>query len=448
VFAQDATECLCNHKDIQRGVDASFTLTADANAPEETGDTAQGAGGALVLSPRPGLDHSGLDSAQQNVTMRPDGDSGLTVRDTTFFKDPDFGEEEWPLQASRECTQIIEIQQMSCALAKDVLDHPNQKPTWSWNATEKLHTRESGQDFTVKEASYSTVDTGIYLQKSPEGEGEGSVRHSNPQEHISRHHGDEGDSGQAIDEDGSKSTSSIEDVTETPLTSTSSSSTARHSYGIEHTASQKDESLARTTTLSTPQRSYVSSSQDILPSLPSPSLASSREELPKTDDLHPELPSSLQHSFEVAKFDRLEGLLMAQEEARLERDKAKKRATEEAARAAADAKKKGDEDKLAQLERLILAQKDEQLKREAEASKIAAEKKAAEATASLNVALKEREETAKKAAIELAQKTSAPVLFQDPTGRKFSCPWHLCSTWEVGACFQAPSKLLKTYSQN
>jgi hypothetical protein len=444
MFAQDATEYLCNHKDIQREEYASFTLTADSNASEEIGDAAQGAGETLVvLSPRPGLDYPGLDAAQHNVMMRSDGDSSLTVHDTTLFKDPDFENEDYPLHTSRQCTQIIEIQQMSCALAKDVLDYPNLKPTWSWNGTGKSHTRESGRDFTAKEGSYSTVDTGTYLQKSPEDEGE-----EDPQEHISRHHDIEGDSGQAINGDGSKATSSIEVVTEESPTPTSSSLKAQQSYGTESAASQKDHSIPRRATLSTPQRSYVSPSQDIPPSSPSPSLVSSKEELSEPEDLPSQKSAEERKALEDAEYARLENLPIDLKKARDEKESAKKKAAEEAARAAAEAWKRGDEDKLAKLERLILAQKDEQLKREAaaeavraaekaeadaEAAKIATEKKASAEKAKLllDAAKQAREAAEEKAAIELAQKTSAPILFQDPIGRKFSCPWHLCSTREV-----------------
>lgn len=188
---------------------------------------------------------------------------------------------------------------------------------------------------------------------------------------------------------------------------------------------------------------------------------------------------------ENAKFDRLESILIAQQEAKAAKEKAKAQAAEDAAKAAAEAKKKGDEDKLAKLEKLILAQKDEQLKREAaaeaaraaekkeadeKAAKNAAEKKAAAEKAKelLDAAQKAREEAEKKAAaeaeetkkahekalaeaktaaeeLEKAKKAAeeeaaklkpsdapkAPIKFKDAVGRKFSFPWHLCKTWKV-----------------
>ena len=185
---------------------------------------------------------------------------------------------------------------------------------------------------------------------------------------------------------------------------------------------------------------------------------------------------------ELAKFARLENLLIAQQEAQIAKEKRKQQDAENAAAAAAEAKKKGDEDKLANLEKLILAQKDEQLKREAaaeaarkaaadaadaEAKKIAEEKKAAAEAAALllEAAKKAREEAEKKAAaeaeetkkahekalaeakaaaeeLEKAKKAAeeeaaklkpsdapkAPIKFKDAVGRKFSFPWH---PWKV-----------------
>jgi hypothetical protein len=70
--------------------------------------------------------------------------------------------------------------------------------------------------------------------------------------------------------------------------------------------------------------------------------------------------SPLEDPVEAAKFARLENLLIQRQEARVKMDRARK----EAAQAAADAKQKSDEDKLAKLEKLILAQRDQQIRRE------------------------------------------------------------------------------------
>jgi len=195
---------------------------------------------------------------------------------------------------------------------------------------------------------------------------------------------------------------------------------------------------------------------------------------------------------ENAKFDRLEQILITQQEAKAAKEKQKAAAAEEARKNAADAKKKGDEDKLATLEKLILAQKDEQLKREAaqeaaraaekkdqdeKAAKYAAEKKAAAEKAKdlLDAAKAAREDAEKKAAeeakktkeahekaIEEAKKAAEelekakkaaedeaaklkpsdapkpPIKFKDAVGRKFSFPWHICKTWKVHLLSPSP----------
>ena len=407
LFAQDATKCLCNQKDIQQEDDSSPMLTANFNASKEVGHAAQGVGGALaVLSPRPGLDHSGLNTAQQNTMMISGEERGLIVCDPTIFKDPGFENGDFPLQPSRDCTRITEIQQMSCVLANEVLDYPSLKQTWSWNATENSPARKSQQDFTARGFGDSTVDTRIHFPKSPEREGKRSIRHSDLQEHMLRPYGYEADSKQAINKDRSEAMSSIESMTGESLTSSSSFPEAHYSYKAEHTASQEDHSPRRTTVV-TPQQSYVSLSQNFP--------ASSREELTKTEELlsqesaddeklakkRPARMRRVIRAENVAIRDKLTETLQA-EQAKLERESI---IAEYSARQAAMEKETAIE----------------------EAAKVAAEKEAL-----LNIAKKAREEAEEKAAVELAQKTSAPVSFQDAIGRKFACPWHLCRTWEVG----------------
>jgi hypothetical protein len=111
---------------------------------------------------------------------------------------------------------------------------------------------------------------------------------------------------------------------------------------------------------------------------------------------------------EDKRFERLEQLVISQQEAKIEREKAKRRAQEET-QAIAQTRKHGDADKLDKLEKLIVAQKEEQLKRE----------QAYEATRKANADARETE------------RASAPILFEDAVGRKFSCPWQSCKTWKV-----------------
>lgn len=129
-----------------------------------------------------------------------------------------------------------------------------------------------------------------------------------------------------------------------------------------------------------------------------------------------------------------------------------------------------DDDKFARLEKLLLDQKEEQAAKEAAAEKAAADKAAKDAAdaekakeikaASDSAAKKAKEqaekehkeaaEKAEKEAKEAAEKAAKeaeaaeaakpppppkekqkPIKFKDAVGRKFSFPFHLCSTWSV-----------------
>ena len=129
-----------------------------------------------------------------------------------------------------------------------------------------------------------------------------------------------------------------------------------------------------------------------------------------------------------------------------------------------------DDEKFARLEKLLLDQKEEQAAKEAAAERAAAEKaakaaaeaeKAREIKAASDSAAKEAKEQveqehkeaaekAEKAAKEAAEKAAKeaeaaeaakplpapkekqkPIKFKDAVGRKFSFPYHLCSTWSV-----------------
>jgi hypothetical protein len=89
------------------------------------------------------------------------------------------------------------------------------------------------------------------------------------------------------------------------------------------------------------------------------------ELLLKKLDEDAKLKEEAKRAAEMAKFDRLESLLIAQQEAQIAKEKAKMKAAQEAAAHESKSRKKSVEDKLAKLEMLILNQKDEQLKREA-----------------------------------------------------------------------------------
>jgi hypothetical protein len=120
-----------------------------------------------------------------------------------------------------------------------------------------------------------------------------------------------------------------------------------------------------------------------------------------------------QKAAENAKFDRLEAILISQQEARCAKEKAKQKAAAELAAKKSELRKKDEEDTLARLERLMISQRQEQLEREAAAEaarkaeagaadlmalRVSKEKEAADAL--IDAANQARKESEKKAAEE------------------------------------------------
>ncbi|KAH6875014.1 hypothetical protein BKA58DRAFT_437013 [Alternaria rosae] len=491
-FAEDATECLHHHKEINHEEASSFPLTLDSSASTEVGDAIQGAGGELVV-----------------LTPQPLQERGLTLHDQTLINNEHFEDDEYPLQAARDCTHIIEMQQRSCALAKDVLDSPSLNATWSWNASENTFAhkradytaskgtssipatggsdaREFGQRSVATEGGSSRADARTYPDVSPQDQIKRLVRDDQPQGNIPRGASYTGHGSEAMHNDRSKVTPLLNGVTRESSISALPSREPDHAFELEHTALKQDSSILLEGALSTPRLPNVTSSQHVTPpprsSFQEPETMLSQGRQPPKEEGLVSQESVERGTREEDGLDKIERLLAAQATAEKNRLLAKTKKAEAAAaaktkeaEALAAAKRRGDEDKLAKLESLILAQKDEQLKREAaqdaaraadqaaaadtEAARIADEKREAAEKAKLllDAAQRAREEAeekaaderkeieaaharalqdAKEAAQELevarkrAQNAAAPILFQDPLGRKFSCPWHSGSTWE------------------
>jgi len=503
-FAEDATECLHHHKEIQYDEASSSTLTLDSSASTEVGDETQGAGGQLVV-----------------LNSQPFQERGLTLHDQTLINNEQSEHNEFALQAARDCTQIIEMQQRSCALAKDVLGSPSLNPTWSWHASENtpahkrvdhtaskgtssipttggLDAREFGQRSVATEGGSSRDDARTYPDVSPQDQSEKLVRDDRSQGNISRGSSSSGDGSNAMHKTRSKVAPLFNSLTGvSPISGLSSRATDRATE-VEHTASDQDDPLLLEGFPSRLWQRNVTSSQRVTPSSRSasrkPEITLGQERQPPTKEGLVSQESVQRGSREEDRLDKIERLLAAQATAETKRLLAKKEKVEGAAAAkrkevedAAEAKKRRDEDKLDKLSSLILAQKDEQLKREAaadatrvaeqkaaemEAAKVAAEKREAAEKARLLLeaagrareeaeerAAEERKEIeaahaialqdAKEAAQELevarkrAQNAAAPIQFQDSIGRKFSCPWHSGSTWEVSTLSSCATILAK-----
>lgn len=359
-FAEDATECLCHHRDAQQDDGSSCTLTLDFSAAIEAGDAGDatpGAGGELVLR----------GAAQQGVTKR---------HDSTIFQDEEFDEDDCALQAAQNCTQIVEMQQMSCALARDVLDHQSLKPTWSWNASEKASAHEKSQLIPTSEDSYSTTESETSERTPPKEKGEESVRHHDPQERRIP-------LGELLEQ------------MRPPDSKAKRSNNPTVDNGVhgQRSSERDDEEAVRH---SSPRQYVPGAENDIFERLEY--LLSSKEETDR------KAAENARRDAELTKFDRLEDLLISQQEAKIEKEKAKKEADEKL-------KAEAENNQLDRLEKLLLAQQEGKIELE-KAKKEATEKAMAEAEG-------------------LEKARTATFIFHDAVGRKFECPWRLCNTWEV-----------------
>lgn len=387
-FAEDATECLHHHRDAQQDDGSSITLTLDPRAAIEAEDATPGAGGELVV----------LGASQQGITKR---------HDSTIFQSGDFEEDDCALQAAQNCTQIVEMQQMSCAFARDVLDHQSLKPTWSWNATKRSSAHEGSQFLPASEDGYSTADTagvqvfpasedvwftsdteGIqiipasedgystadaeaYARASSEEKREESIRHSEPQERRIPF----GESFAHTRRPDSKAKRSSNPTVDTGVHRQRSSE--RDSSPRQHVPPDEDSILKKLENL-----------------------------LTSKEDAEKEAAEKARRDAELAKFDRLENLLISQQEAKIEKEKAKKEAAEKL-------KAEMEESQMDRVEKLIMAQQ--------------------EAKAEIEKAKKEHAEKAIADAKEVEKARTATFIFHDAVGRKFECPWRLCNTWEVSS---------------
>jgi hypothetical protein len=348
IFAEDATENLCRYMDCQNtqtenkssGSLDSDTTTAIGSAKPEAEQ------GLVLLDTQPASAHYDSEIAQQSM-IRHESTITAEARNEIGASASNYEDNEYYVHLSRGCSRMIEVQQMSCTLAKTLLQYPAQESVCT--SDPKLHApaQRSPTERESMETSSSTETSPETLQTKRDriaGDAEKHVQHF------------DGALDHRID----------------PENRTS----------IEHEYKQNtDASISGDT-------------------LPVEFLSESRVERSLLSKRKEE---------EDKRFERLEQLLISQQEAKIEREKAKNRAQEAEAQANAQAKKQGDADNLEKLEKLVLAQKEEQLKRE----------QAAEAT-------RKAEADARETA-----RTSVPILFEDAIGRRFSCPWQSCKTWKV-----------------
>ncbi|KAF2819785.1 hypothetical protein CC86DRAFT_471868 [Ophiobolus disseminans] len=479
-FAEDATDSLLRYKETTDKQSYSLEVTADsANSNEidtldsvhETSATSLGSSSQLtVLS---------ADEAKQIA---------LKYDDNIDVNDVGDSDEKSQLRLADGCNHIIEIQRASCGLARTVLEsHISQTTAWSWNqsqASPAMEKSRSEKPPMEKKIHYSRSTYGRPYRSSPRGE-DALDSEDYQERQWNDSDNDVLEDLPAEQQDKTKLNMLMGRISTLKLNEDEGLDPApplpESEKGPED---QKPDSGERRYTLPSSQDSTT------VPPIPPPppnssAPASSSPHTPRGEEaLIAKLEALLlgkaeadekaaekaRKSQENAKFDRLEQILISQQEAKVEKEKMKKRAAEDAAEAAAIAKRQVEQDKLASLERIILAQRDDQLKRdaaieavrvaekreaEAKAAELIAQKKEAAGNAKLmlDAAKAARKEAEKKAAVEYAEVgraheaaladarksarslldaklSDASVILEDTIGRKFSCPWKICNTWE------------------
>ena len=418
-----------------------MAFATGSTTSQEVEDLVPEAEGSLVLlASKSSSDRFGLD-AGQHMTIRHKGKPDNEERSPAGLNDEDLDDRDYHLQLSQGCTRIVEVQQMSCELAKNVLDYPALNPTWSWDPNHGSPAVEGRRDSAAKANTDSrhqfeihskplnpNVDTpAVEVEERPN-------RHKDLQDQSTHYQNYEDDrsphehrNSSDFDNVTSRTVSPIERMADDSSASTLLSPEVQYSYEAEPIVDHEEVSYSQWDIPLNSKQVSISPTQT--PPLVFPSASPPPEEesvLAKLEALLFRKTEEDEKSFEKSKFNRLEQLLRSQQEARALKEAEKKKAAEAAAQAAVEAKKRADEDKLEKLEKLILAQKNEQLKREAAAD---AARAAIKAEADAKVAKK----------LELARKLNARILFEDAIGRKFSCPWQLCNTWKVTHLYNATS---------
>ncbi|KAF7567831.1 Trichoplein multi-domain protein [Pyrenophora tritici-repentis] len=418
MFAEDATETLCRYKDcqdIQSENNSYVNLTAGSNTPKQIG------------SPTPEPEQASVLLHSRPVSDRYDETSTTEAHNQISTSALNFDDTEYYVQLSHGCNRMIEIQQMSCALAQTVLESTAAKPGRTSQPTSHVPLSESESPFTARESaqprSSSQKDSTTLQSKrhEPAIDAIDQVQHLDD---LLRHkdrsghqtplrHGN--DAYPATSGDAPRVVESVHNNLSASMPLPLKPQTI---YNEVQAAYDDGEDLVpREHAQSIPRELPTPPLENTKPISPSPPFVAKEESmltklekllLRREEELEDEKEKE-RNRVENAKFDRLEKILISQQEAKIEKEAARKAAKEAEEQAVAEARKQGNMDKLEKPEKLILAQKDEQLKRE----------KALEAV--------RRAEMAEVDARQ-AERAAVPILFEDAIGRKFSCPWQTCKT--------------------
>jgi hypothetical protein len=491
MFAEDATESLCRYRDYGDASsedNSSMSLNTGSHTPKQINSPIPEAEQALVLL------HASLDSDSSDRKMTHQSmirhDQTTESHNHIGTSASSFDDMEYYLQLSHGCNRMIEVQQLSCALARTVLDNPapplgraHPKVHVQTSAVERESTTmdnagpgsSSEQDFTTLPIKSHVKDRVQHLN-SP-------LRHRDHLVHQVPH-------GRGIEQDNPptalRDTPAVDSIDDGLLKFIPLLPKPLNDYMEMQVPNDDDENvIPREHAQSVSRKPQTSPSKNTTFTVPTPFIPAQEDNmfrgvgnllLRKEKEIEGKHEEEREED-EITRFDMLEQLLIAQQEARTQKEAARKAATQAERQATAEIKIKEDEDKIGKLYQLMLTQKDEQMRREqardaemqARDAKWQAEKRAAAEKAKdlLDAAKVSREGAEKKAAVEKAElqraheqakkeadeahaewkrayeeqlikareaeneRTNAPVKFEDAIGRKFSCPWHSCKTWKV-----------------
>jgi hypothetical protein len=507
MFAEDATESLCRCKDCedaQSETTSFLSLNTGSTAPKQIGSPTPGIEQALVLLRADLVPNSSDRELTLQSMMRHDQTTESHNEISTSVSTLD--DMEYYLQLSHGCNRMIEVQQMSCALARTVLDNQVPPPGRAYSESHVHATgveRESATRNSAPPGSLSDIE----LTASPIN---GDVKdHGRHLDSPLRHHDHLSHQilpGLGVEQNAPPTASgdiaavaSTEDgllklipLLPKPL----------NDY-MEMQALNEDGEMVvpREHAQALPRKFQTAPSKNTTFTVPTPFIPTKEDKVFRgVGDLllRKEKEKGMDDEYEDerreeenAGFDRLQRLPSAQQEAKMQKEVARKAVNKsgpqkiaEIRNAITEIRNKEDENKIGKLYQLMLQQKEEQERREraldAERKAAAEEKKAAAEKAKdlLDVAKASREDAERRAAVESAElqrtheqatreaaeahmkrklaqeeqltktredendRRSAPVKFEDAIGRKFSCPWHLCKTWKVNEMIYATPFIL------
>jgi hypothetical protein len=164
MFAETATEVLCRRRDAHENGVSSSTPTANHISSRDLEGPMLESEGALILLGSKSDSLSRLSTTRYVVTKYEEisvlEERGKTVSDLQMKDKGCY------LQLSSECSRMMEVQQISCKFANDVLDSQASKHVWNWSTSSE--TTDIGPVPGERPYSSSVSESGVAVQEPAE----------------------------------------------------------------------------------------------------------------------------------------------------------------------------------------------------------------------------------------------------------------------------------------